>query len=379
MRRALTAMILKELRQTFRDRRMAAILIVAPVVQLILLGYAVDLDVDRIPTAICDQDRSPLSRRLVQALTADTTLMHVTDTLDPERPLREGQARVVVVLPSRLARDIEHGQPVQVQVLVDGSDPLKSQVADSTAVQFFFREGLRLAAEQLAAAAALTADRPRAVMRPMIRLEPRILYNPSMKSPVYMVPGVAAIVLLLITTVVTAMGIAREKEMGTIEQLLITPIRPPVLLLGKILPFAAIGLVVAGMEVAIGAHLFNVPVRGSLATVALGTAFYLLTTLGIGIFISTVARTQQQAILGSMFFIMPAILLSGFATPIESMPGWVQPLTWINPMRYYVELMRACLLKGAGFADMWLPLTALAVIGVSVLTLASLRFRRQLV
>ena len=378
MRRALFAVILKELRQTFRDRRMAAILIAAPIIQLILLGYAVDLDVDRIPTAICDRDRTPTSRRLVERLTADGTLLHMLDTDHPERPLDEGMASVVVVLPRGLSRRVADGETVQIQALIDGTDPLESQVAESTVQQFFFREGLRLAEERLARQAALQG---RAAGFPVgtIRLEPRILYNPRLKSPIYMVPGVAAIVLLLVTTIVTAMGIAREKEMGTIEQLLITPIPPPVLLLGKILPFAAIGLVVAGLELALGTHLFAVPVRGSLLAVFLGTLLYLMTTLGVGVLISTVARTQQQAILGGMFFIMPAILLSGFATPVETMPSWIQPITWINPVRFYVELLRACLLKGAGVIDMWRPLTILAGFGAVILALASLRFRRQLV
>lgn len=378
MRRSLRAVMIKELRQTFRDRRMASILILAPVLQLILLGYAVDLDVDRIPTAICDRDHTPLSRRLAEGLTADGTLKWVLSTEEPVRTMEQGLAQVVVVLPRGLARAVREGRTAVVQVLVDGTDPLKSQVADNTATQYFYREGLRLAQERLTVAAALSAGAPRAHPRPVVTLEPRILYNPRMKSPIYMVPGVAAIVLLLITTITTAMGIAREKEMGTIEQLLITPIRPPVLLLGKILPFAAIGLVVAGVILAVGTHLFAVPVRGSLAAIALGTLLYLMTTLGVGIFISTVARTQQQAILGGMFFIMPAILLSGFATPIETMPHWLQPITWINPLRYYVELLRACLVKGAGIADMWHPLGALALFGVVILTLASLRFRRQL-
>jgi ABC-2 type transport system permease protein len=193
-----------------------------------------------------------------------------------------------------------------------------------------------------------------------------------------MVPGVAAIILLIITTIITAMGIAREREMGTIEQLLITPLPPSVLLLGKILPFALIGLVVTGVELAVGTHLFAIPLRGSLLMVALGTVLYLLTTLGMGIFISTVAKTQQQAILGGFFFLLPAILLSGFMSPIECMPGWIQPLTWINPVRYYVTILRACLLKGAGWSDLLHPLAALLCFGTAILALATLRFRRQL-
>lgn len=375
MRAELPAVMRKEFRQTFRDRRMAFILIVAPLLQLVLLGYAVDLDVDRVRTAVCDQDRSPESRRIVQGLLADQTLLRVGDTEDPAAPLASGQVQAVVVVPRGFARRLARGDPAQVQVLFDGSDPVRGQVAMGTALQYLQLRSLLLARERMAAAA---AQQGRTLAWPTIRLEPRILYNPRMKSTQYMVPGVAAITLLIVTTVVTAMGLAREKEMGTIEQLLITPMRPAVLLLGKTLPFALIGLVVAGLVLAVGTHLFEVPVRGSLLAIFTGTVLYLMSTLGTGIFISTLARTQQQAILGGFFFLMPAILLSGFMTPVECMPRWIQPLTWINPVRYYVEILRACLLKGAGLADLLRPLAALLAFGTGILGLAALRFRKRL-
>jgi ABC-2 type transport system permease protein len=376
--RALRAVIRKELRQTFRDRRMAAMLILAPVIQLTLLGYAVDLDVDDIRTAVCDQDRTPASRAIVRALTADGTLALVPDVPDSDRPgalLEEGRAQAVLVLPRGLSADLLAGRPVEVQVLVDGTDPLRAQVAGSAPVQYLFREGMRRALERQAAAGAL---RGRAITIPTIQVEPRILYNPQMESTLFMVPGLPAIILLVITTVVTAMGIAREREIGTIEQILITPIRPSVLLLGKIIPYALIGVVTTGLVLAVGTHLFAIPVRGSLLALLLGTVLYLMSTLGAGVFISTIARTQQQAILGGLFFILPAILLSGFATPVESMPDWIEPLTWINPVRYFVTILRAILLKGAGVADLWEPLLALLGFGTLILAAASLRFRRTL-
>ncbi len=375
MRAELPAVMRKEFRQTFRDRRMAVILIAAPLLQLVLLGYAVDLDVDRVLTAVCDQDRSPESRALVQGLLADKTLLHAGDSEDPAAPLASGQVQAVVVLPRGFARRLARGDAAQVQVLFDGSDPVRGQVAMNTARQYLQLRSLALARERLVAAA---AQQGRSLAWPVIHLEPRILYNPRMKSTQYMIPGVAAITLLVVTTVVTAMGLAREKEMGTIEQLLITPMRPAVLLLGKTLPFAIIGLVVAGLVLAVGTHLFAVPVRGSLLAIFTGTVLYLLSTLGTGIFISTLARNQQQAILGGFFFLIPAILLSGFMTPVESMPRWIQPLTWINPVRYYVEILRASLLKGAGFPDLLRPLAALLAFGTGILSLAALRFRKQL-
>ena len=213
---------------------------------------------------------------------------------------------------------------------------------------------------------------------PQIRLAPRILYNPRLKSAMYMVPGVAAMVLLVVTTIVTAMGIARERELGTMEQILVTPLRPWVLLLGKCLPFALIGLVEVWAILTVGSYLFDVPLRGSFVLITVATFFYLFTTLGAGILISTVSRSQQQAILGGFFFMMPAILLSGFMTPIENMPSWLRPLTLLDPVRYYLAILRACLLKGAGFADVRRELVSLAVFGTALITLSSLRFHKRL-
>jgi ABC-2 type transport system permease protein len=193
-----------------------------------------------------------------------------------------------------------------------------------------------------------------------------------------MIPGVAAVVLLVVTTISTAMSIAKERELGTIEQLLVTPMQPATLLFGKILPFAGIGLVVAGVVLAVGTNLFRVPVRGPIHVLILGTAFYLLSTLGTGVLISTVAKTQQQAILGGFFFIMPAIYLSGFMSPVENMPAWIQPLTWINPVRYYVEILRSCLLKGATLSDLWPQLGALVLFGSAIFGASSMRFRKRL-
>jgi ABC-2 type transport system permease protein len=375
MRTELNAVIRKEFRQIFRDRRLAVVLILAPVIQLTLLGYAVDLEVDRIPTAVIDQDDTPESRALIRGLFADRTLEETARTRDPDQPLGEGSAQVVIVLPPGLEKNLQHGRSSEIQLLIDGTDPIRGQSATDAALSYFQGQSVELATrrfEQISAA----ANTPIAI--PRVRAVPRILYNPEMRSPVYMVPGVAAVVLLVVTTISTAMSIAKERELGTIEQLLVTPMQPATLLFGKILPFAVIGVVVAGLVLAVGTNLFDVPVRGPISVLFFGTTFYLLSTLGSGVFISTVAKTQQQAILGGFFFIMPAIYLSGFMSPIENMPSWIQPLTWINPMRYYVEILRACLLKGAGFSDLWQQLAALVTFGAAIFGLSSMRFRKRL-
>jgi ABC-2 type transport system permease protein len=284
-------------------------------------------------------------------------------------------AQVVIEIPQGLEGDLKRGRSTEVQVLINGTDPIRAQVAMNTTLQYFQQQSQELALSRLRQSA---AQQNQQATWPMLKMEPRILYNPQLKSSVYMVPGVAALTLLVVTTIVTAMGIAREREMGTIEQILITPLRPIVLLLGKIFPFALIGLVVAGLVLSVGTQLFSVPIRGSLLAIFLGTLLYLMSTLGTGVFISTIARTQQQAIMGGFFFLLPAILLSGFMSPVENMPAWIQPLTWINPVRYYVQILRASLLKGAKVTDLWLPLSALLGFGVGILSLAALRFRKQL-
>lgn len=373
MRTELSAVFKKELRQAFRDRRMAFVLMMAPVVQLTLLGFAVDLDVDRIPTAVVDHDGTAESRELARGLLAEGTFERVGDFDEPDAAIMNGDAQVALVIPRGFAHQLQSGGSSQVQVIVDGSDPIVAQVA-SNASELYLR---KRSADVLRARVADRAPTV-AVYAPGIEPRPRLFYNPRLKSTQYMIPGVAAVVLLIVTTVVTAMGIARERELGTIEQLLVTPMRPATLLLGKTLPFAMIGLVVAGLVIAVGTHLFSVPIHGSILVLIVGIAFYVMSTLGTGVFISTIAKNQQQAILGGFFFLMPAILLSGFMSPIENMPAWIRAITWVNPVRHFVKLLRAVLLKGAGFQDLWLELLLLFTFGATILTIASLRFRKRL-
>lgn len=374
----LLAVMRKELRQAFRDRRMAAMLVVAPVIQLGVFGYAVDLEVDHIPTVVCDQNGDPESRALSAAFVAGETFTKVAETQDAEeasRMIERGEAAAALVIPRGFSRDLRRSVPTEVQVLVDGTDPNRAQIAGTAASQFLTERAMSLTLQRLEQRA---GSQGRVLRPPRMRMTPRILYNPGLKSATYMVPGVAAVVLLMVTTIVTAMGIAREREVGTLEQILVTPLRPWVLLLGKCLPFALLGLVEVAIIITVGSYLFEVPMRGSLLVIGVATVLYLMSTLGMGVFISTISRSQQQAILGGFFFLMPAILLSGFMTPIENMPAWIRPLSMLDPVRYFVQILRACLLKGAGFAELASPLLALAAFGVCILTLSSIRFRKRL-
>ncbi len=374
----LRAVVVKEARQTVRDRRMLFMLLVAPVFQLVMLGYAVNLDVDHVPTVVVDQDRTPTSREHLRGLLADGTLEETAradGVAEANRLLDAGEASVAVVIPRGFTRDLARGEPAPVQVLLDGSDPNRSNIAGAAASQYFQGAALDVVRGRLER---LSAAMGRRVSFGTIDARPRIFYNPRLDSAIFMVPGVAVLVLILATTVVTAMGIAREREVGTLEQVLVTPISPGVLMAGKALPFVAVGLIDVTTALTVSAWVFDLPIRGSLAFLGVATLFYLMTTLGVGLFISTVSETQQQAFMGGVFFILPAILLSGIFTPISSMPAWMRALTWLNPVRYYIEILRAVLLKAAGPADLALQTGALFAYGLAIIGLASLRFRKRL-
>lgn len=356
----------KELTQTLRDRRILFSIIAAPVLQLVLFGYAVNLDVDRIPTVICDLDRTPESRGLVEQFFANGTFTNHGELFDPakaEAALENGEAAVALIIPRSFSvRFAKHDAPA-VQVIVDGTDSTRAQVAINAASQF-------LALRGNGSGAALQPAAP--------LLAPRILFNQRLSTVIYMLPGVLASALLNVTALMAAMGLARERETGTLEQVLVTPIRPLVLLAGKSLPFILFGLIDIMAVLLCGSWIFEMPIRGSLAVIALGSFLYLFSTLGFGILLATLGSSQQQVMLGAFAFILPAALLSGFMYPIETMPAWVQPLTLLNPMRHFIEIARACLLKGAGFADLVRQLLSLAILGSALLGIAVMRFRRRI-
>jgi ABC-2 type transport system permease protein len=374
----LGALLRKEFRQAVRDPRMLAVLIFVPLMQLIVFGFVVNLEVDRLPTVLCDLDRTPHSRDLAARFFADQTFVEIAQVRDVQKAVRmleRGETVAALVFHPGLGERLKRGVPAEAQILIDGADPVRARVAMGGAEQFFGLEALRHGLERLEQTS-LSAGRSPQIAR--VQVEPRILYNPELKSPIYMVPGVVATVLLIVTTIVTAMGIAREREMGTLEQVMVTPLGRTTLVLGKTLPFALIGLLDVTLVLTVGMWLFAVPMRGSLWVIYAASVPYLLTTLGIGLFISTVSRTQQQAILSGFFFIMPAIMLSGFMAPVENMPEWLVPLAHLDPMYYYLQVLRGVMLKGAGFADLGGPFAALTAFGVTLFTASALRFRKRL-
>jgi ABC-2 type transport system permease protein len=376
---SLLAVITKEVRQTVRDRRVMLLLIAAPVIQLLVFGHAVSFDVDRVPTVVVDRDHTAASRTLVRRMLADGTLLLESEAAteaEAGAALISGRASAALIIDRDYAQHLARGlpgEPATVQVIVDGTNPNKSGVAASAAARF----GQRAAREAIEDRLARMGSAAPRVPRPP-ELEARVLYNPRLRTSVYMVPGIMAMLLLLVTTIVTSMGLARERESGTLEQVLVTPIRPAILILGKLLPFAAIGLFDFGLAMAVGAYVFDMPIRGSLFLLSGVTLLYLVATLSAGLLISTVSRTQQQAFMGGFLFMLPAALLSGIMSPIHAMPWWLQPLTLINPLRHYASAMRAVLLRGAGPADVAPQMLALALIGGTLAILAATRFRKTL-
>ncbi len=369
-------MLVKEFIQVLRDPRMKALIFVMPVVQLIMFGYAVTTDVDHIKTAVCDLDKSPQSRALIERFTASGYFTVVDSTNNPQRLgelLDRGKATIGIQINRGFADDLRSGRQAAIQTIVDGTDSNTGTVAMDYAqriTQEFSRA--RSAPIELTTLAQPPQANP-------IELRSRAWFNPDLKSRYYNVPGVIAVVVLLISLLLTAMAIVREREIGTMEQLMVTPIQPFELILGKTLPFVLISFIDVLVVTFIGINWFNVPIQGSLLLLLFGAGLYLMSTIGIGLFISTISQTQQQALMSSFFFYLPAVLLSGFMFPISNMPEPAQWLTYLNPLRYFLVIIRDIFLKGSGWEILWPQFAALAVLGTALLLISSLRFKKRMV
>ena len=363
-------MIRKEFIQVFRDRRMLIPIFLAPVVQLILFGYAANIDVRHIPFAVVDNDRTPESRALLSVFT-QSGYFDLEETLDSpqeiDRRLLDGTIQAALVIPRDFARRLAARQSAPVQVILDGSNANSATIIQNYAVLIAAKYSERLIVQAL----------PPGQAAPNF-FEPRIWYNPELKSSNWMVPGVISLILLLTTLILTAMAITREREIGTLEQLIVSPIRPIELILGKTIPFVIFGFCDIIIVLVAGKIVFDIPIRGSIPFLLVCSLVFILTTLGAGLFISTISRTQGQAMMSAMFFVMPAMLLSGVFSPIESMPKIIQLMTYLNPLRYFGKIVRGILLKGNGFSILWPELTALLVFGLATIVLSSLRFKKRL-
>lgn len=368
----LKAMLIKEFIQTFRDPRMRMVLFLFPVIQTVVFGYAVNMDVRNIPTAVIDRDNSPQSRDLLQALFASGHFKQIKVLEDEQqvtRLLDTGTARVAILINHGLAEALQNGKGATIQALIDGSDSNTAGVILSYLSRFTEARNLKLMAEQISLAQATGGQQA-------VRLEVRAWFNPDLASPPFYVPAVIANILYIITMLLSAMAVVREKEIGTMEQVIVTPIRKFEFILGKTLPFVLIGYANVFLISLVGWLVFQVPIRGSLLLLVLGTGLFLMSCLGSGLFISTISNTQQQANMSAFFVIFIAMLLSGFAFPVVNMPEPVQWLTFINPVRWYMEIIRGLYLKGVGLDIMWKQFSMLLLIGGVVLTVAVARFRK---
>lgn len=364
--RTLVNLLVKELLQLKRDPKLLPILFVAPVVQLVILGYAATTDVRRVELAVCDLDRTQASRRLVDAFTS-STYFRLVASVDDQRafgPLLEGgAARVALTIPDGYAAARAAGRPAVVQLIADGTDAITGTT------------GLAYAQGVLAETGATAGGAP----PPGLELLPKVLYNPDLLSRNFMIPGVLAMILMIMTMMLTSMAIVRESELGTMEQLLVSPLEPGQLIVGKLVPFALVGVVEILTALPVVLLWFDVPLRGGFVVLALLTAPFMLCTLGLGLLVSTLSRTQQQAMMIAAFvFMMPQILLSGFIFPIQNMPRLFQWITYAIPLRYYVTVLRGVFLKGVGLEVLWPQGLAMVGLGAAILVLARLRFRQTL-
>lgn len=372
--RRVRELIHKELLQLRRDRRLLPILFMAPVIQLTLLGYAATTDLKDVPVAVCDLDRSALSRELVDAFRASGDFQIRFRADNPtklDQYLDRSEAEIGVVIPPDFERRLKAGQTASVQLLVDGSK-INAAIALNRMTAVIGKYGSELATCRLERRGLL-------LQFPAVAIEPRVWYNPELSSRNFMIPGVLALLLVVLTTVVTSMAVVKEKENGTIEQLIVTPIRPWELILGKLTPFALIGLVEVLLVLTVALFWFRVPLRGSLGLLLALSVLFLLNAQGIGLFVSTISHTQQQAMMTAVFFvILPMVLLSGFVFPIENMPQGIQYLTYLLPLRYFLVILRGIFLKGVGWEVLWPQVTALGIFGVAILSLAVVRFQKRL-
>lgn len=369
----LRAMLIKEFIQVFRDPRMRIVLFVLPALQTVIFGYAVNMDVKNIPTAIFDRDNSSESRELAAVMASSgyfRIVRQIGSDDEARRLLDRGSVRLVLEIRHGFSEQLKRGETVPVQALLDGSDSNTAGIIIGYLGRLATDYNSRL---QSAHAIRLMGQPPR-IGR--VELASRAWFNPNLESPPFYVPAVITNILFVITMLLSSLAIVREKEIGTIEQVIVTPIRKGEFILGKTLPFVLIGYIDVFLISAVGALVFDTPVRGSLWLLFFATTLFLMSSLGIGLLISTVSQTQQQAMMSAFFIIFPAMLLSGFAFPIENMPEPAQWLTLLNPLRYYLVIIRGIFLKGVGLEILWPQLAALAAIGAVVLLVAVGRFKK---
>ena len=368
-------MLIKEFIEVFRDPRMKAFIFVVPIMQLLIFSYAASTDVRHIATAVYDLDNTVSSREVVSRFVKSgyfDVVASIANDHQERELLDRGEVTAVLHVNRGFEGDLVAGRSAPVQMIVDGTDSNTAGIVlgySNTIVQQYSQAILAERVHRLHGDVRVPGQ---------VELETRTWFNDNLESRNFFVPGVIALMITLLTLLLTSMAIVREKEIGTMEQIMVTPIRPVEFILGKTVPFALISFVDLVLVTLVGVLWFRIPIRGSFVLLVLAMSVYLLSALGVGLLISTMSQTQQQAMMSTFFFFMPAVLLSGFMFPIANMPVVVQWLTYLNPMRYAMVILRGIFLKGVGLGILWPQILALAVMGVATLGVASRRFRKTL-
>ncbi len=368
------AILIKEFKQVFRDPRMKTVIFITPLVQIILFGYAANKDINYVPTAIYDKDNTVESRELLRRFTFSKYFVperYIDSQKEMNRVLDTGKASLVIHIDRGFGRNLQGDKNAEVQLAFDGSDSNTAMVIMGYANSVISEYSYDILQEKTAATGKIDSY-------PSVDLRDRAWFNGNLISRDYYLPGVIATIVSMMSLLLSAMAIVKEKEIGTMEQLIVSPLTPIELIMGKLLPFATIALVQVFLITVLGVVWFKVPLRGDILLLLFSTCIYLFTTLGIGLFISTISATQQEAMMSVFLFFMPTVLLSGFAYPISNMPQPIQWSTFFNPLRYFMVVIRSIFLKGVGLEVLWGQLLALAVMGVVVISFSALRFRKSM-
>jgi len=372
----LKQMLIKEFIQVFRDKRTRFVLIAPPIIQMLVFGYAATFEIHHVPTVVLDLDHSQESRELISRFTSSPYFdvqRQLTDYRQLGDLIDQGKATVGLEINAGFAQILRKGQTAPLQVIVDATNSNTALIASGYITQIALGFAQDYQKDRIYRISPQMLEEI-----PSVQLEPRPWYNPDLRSRWFFVPGVIGSLTLVLVVVLTAFAVVREREIGTLEQIMVTPIRPAEFILGKTLPSFLIGLFDVSLIGTVGTLWFQVPFRGQILVLFAGAVLFLLCMLGVGLLISTVSSTQQQAMVTAFFFIMPAITFSGFGFPISTMPQWLQYLTYLSPLRYFLVVLRGTYLKGVGMEILWPQMFAMAALGISLLTIAVLRFHKAL-
>ncbi len=372
----LKQMLIKEFIQVFRDKRTRFVLFGPPIIQMLVFGYAATFEIHHVPTVVLDLDHSQESRELISRFSSSPYFdvqRQLTDYRQIGDLIDQGKATIGLQINAGFAQNLRKGQTAPVQVIVDATNSNTALIASGYITQIALGFARDYQKDRIYRISPQLLEEI-----PSVELAPRPWYNPDLRSRWFFVPGVIGSLTLVLVVVLTAFAVVREREIGTLEQIMVTPIRPAEFILGKTLPFFLIGLLDVSLIATVGTLWFQVPFRGRILVLFVGAILFLLCMLGVGLLISTVSSTQQQAMVTSFFFIMPAITFSGFGFPISTMPQWLQYLTYLSPLRYFLVVLRGTYLKGVGMDILWPQMLAMAGLGISLLMIAVLRFHKAL-